>query len=266
MITLETKENLWSQSELDQYKWYHCMKFTNGTQTNGWQENDILCDWLVKQVTNIDVTEKIVADVGCRDGLLSLVMEKNGAKEIIGIDNDLSEGASQLLIPRLNSKIQMRELNLYDIQHIDYFDITVCCGVLYHLRFPFLGLKKLVDMTKSGGTIYIEGGFMVNQELEKYGLCGCTGFDNSPYEGSSPIFFNVRGLIDTMKTFGCTYTSHVVYNRPWINTNSPIVTDRLMFKFEKIKTYGEQMENWLNNHTFKYWYGSHTDHTFKGTP
>jgi len=107
---------------------------------------------------------------------------------------------------------------------------------------------------------------MVNPELDKYGLCGCTGFDNSPYEGSSPIFFNKTGLIDTMKTFGCSYTSHATYNRPLFTDKNPMVVDRLMFRFEKVKTYGSVMEDWLNNHTFKYWYGTHTDHTIKGAP
>jgi hypothetical protein len=193
-------------------------------------------------------------------------MEKMGASEIIGVDNDLSVGARDLLIPQMNSKVQMYEKNLYDLDYYEKFDVTVCCGVLYHLRLPFLGLKKLVDVTKNGGTIHIEGGFMVNPELEKYSLCGCTSFNNSPYEGSSPTFFNKQGLIDTMFTFGCKYVSHVPYNQPCWNDKSNLIVDRVMFTFEKTDVYDDELKNWLKDHTFPYWYGTHKDHTISGAP
>jgi SAM-dependent methyltransferase len=266
MITFSVPKNSWCQSDLNKYKWYHCMKFDNNTETNGWKSNDGLCDWLVAQTKTFNVRDKIVADIGCRDGLLSFVMEQMGAIEIFGIDNDISIGARDLLIPKTQSKIQMFENNLYDLDYSKKFDVTVCCGVLYHLRFPFLGLKKLVDITKDGGTIHIEGGFMVNKELENYSLCGCTSFTNSPYEDSSPIFFNTKGLIDTMFTFGCKYVSHVPYNNPHVSDKSNLIVDRIMFTFEKTNVYDEGLNQWLMEHTFPYWYGIHKDHTVSGAP
>lgn len=256
MTKFTVSKNAWSQSELNKYKWYHCMRFDNDTETCGWKDNDPICDWILEKIVTFDVKDKVVSDIGCRDGLLSFTLEKMGAKEIIGVDNNISLGATELIIPRMGSKVQMIEKNLYDLEYLNKFDVTICCGVLYHLRFPFLGLKKLVDMTKPGGTLHIEGGFLVNDELENYSLCGCTSFSNSPYEGSSPIFFNKQGLIDTMYTFGCKYISHCEYgNRRTLDKNN-MITDRLLFTFERTEI-RDGIIDYLND----YWYNTHTLHT-----
>lgn len=35
---------------------------------------------------------------------------------MVGIDNDLSKGATELLIPFFNSKVRMHQMNLYDLK------------------------------------------------------------------------------------------------------------------------------------------------------
>jgi tRNA (mo5U34)-methyltransferase len=255
MNKFTVSKNAWTQSELDTYKWYHCMQFDNDTETYGWKDNKTICDWILEKIITLDVNNKVVSDIGCRDGLLSFTMEKMGATEIIGVDNNISIGTTELIIPRMGSKVQMVENNLYNLEYLNKFDVTICCGVLYHLRFPFLGLKKLVDMTKPGGSLYIEGGFLVNPELENYSLCGCTSFSNSPYEGSSPIFFNKQGLIDTMSTFGCKYISHHEYGKHRKTDGSNILTDRLLFTFERTELYDDVI-----SHLNGYWYNTHILH------
>lgn len=241
---------MWTQSELDQYKWFHYMEFENGTFTRGWKNNKHLFDWIVLSLNKFDLSNKKVSDVGCRDGLLSFNIEKKGVDEIIGIDNNVSTGATNLLIPRMGSKVKMIESSLYTLDYQEYFDYTFCYGVLYHLRYPFMGLKKLVDITKVGGTIVIETGVVVNQDLQKYSICGATAKLNSPYDGSSCIFFNKEGLINTMSTFECDINWVELYNKPYISEKSNFITDRCIFSFTKKRSYGDE-----------YWDSTHTYHT-----
>jgi len=100
-------------------------------------------------------------DIGCRDGLFSFKAESMVAGEVIGIDNDLSEPATQFLIPFFNSKIQMKQLNLYEIlpDTFGLFDVVIFPGVLYHLRYPFWGLKVIRDITNIGAHLLIEPQF-----------------------------------------------------------------------------------------------------------
>jgi SAM-dependent methyltransferase len=160
---------MWTQLELDQYVWFHYMEFENGTYTDGWKNNKDLFDWILLSLNKFNLTNSKVIDVGCRYGLLTFKMENLGAEEIVAVDNDVSKGATELLIPRLKSKINMYECNLYDLKYKNYFDYTFCYGVLYHLRYPFIGLKRLVDITKVGGRIVLETAIVLNEILYTWG-------------------------------------------------------------------------------------------------
>jgi SAM-dependent methyltransferase len=54
----------------------------------------------------------------------------------------------------------MEKHNLYDfaVPSNNRFDLVIFAGVLYHLRFPFLGLKRIADALKPGGRAIIEKG------------------------------------------------------------------------------------------------------------
>jgi tRNA (mo5U34)-methyltransferase len=97
----------------------------------------------LKYVRSLDLRGKRVLDIGCRDGLFSFAAESMGAIDVIGIDNDLSRGATELLIPYFNSKVRMHQMNLYDLtpERFGTFDVVIFPGVLYHLRYPFWGLR-----------------------------------------------------------------------------------------------------------------------------
>ena len=133
--------------KIREYNWYHEIQVKDGIKTTAvdafevdgkyqtysstkdhWNQRNVF-----KILKNIDFKDKRVLDIGCRDGLFSFYAEKQGAKEIIGIDNDLSKGATEFLIPYFKSKVKMYEKNLYDITENDYgkFDIVIFVGVLY---------------------------------------------------------------------------------------------------------------------------------------
>jgi len=184
------------------YNWYHAIELADGVYTPSviphFQEK---WDFILKCMQDVDFEQKRVLDVGCRDGLFSFEAEKKGAREIIGIDNDLSKGAVELLIPHFQSKLKMYEMNLYDLtpEEFGQFDIVMCLGVLYHLRYPFWGLKKLADCLSDGGILLLESGVLVSKYLEDQDVLYCP-VEKSPYEATSCTFFNRCGLETTMRS------------------------------------------------------------------
>jgi predicted RNA methylase len=53
---------------------------------------DEFVDRVVAVMKLFDFKGKRVLDIGCRDGALSFAAEQLGATEVIGVDNDLSDG------------------------------------------------------------------------------------------------------------------------------------------------------------------------------
>jgi SAM-dependent methyltransferase len=150
----------------------------------------------------LDLRGKRVLDVGCRDGLCCFEAEKLGATEVLGIDNDLSPGAVEFLIPTLKSGVRMYELNVYDLtpQHFGTFDVVVFSGVLYHLRYPFWGLKRVKDVLRDGGVLILETATLVDDN--RHALLYCPVGKESPYEPTSCTFFNLKGLRDSLYSLG----------------------------------------------------------------
>ena len=188
------------------YRWYHQIKIAEGLSTESIDPGlKLIWDFILDAMKDVDFEDKRVLDVGCRDGLFSFEAERRGAKEIIGIDNDLSRGATEFLIPHFHSKVRMEERNLYDLDESLFgkFDVIMCFGVLYHLRYPITGLKKLIDLMADGGLLLIESGMMTDERFEGFELLYCP-VDRSPYgDPTSCTFFNKLGLEVTMRSLGC---------------------------------------------------------------
>lgn len=211
---------------INNYNWYHEIEIKKGISTKAvdafeidgkyqtyssskdhWNQKNIF-----KILEKIDFKGKRVLDIGCRDGLFSFYAEKHGAKEVIGIDNDLSKGAVELLIPYFKSKVKMYEKNLYDIEENDFgkFDIIIFVGVLYHLRYPFYSFKKIKDILNKNGQIILETGIYLDEN--KRSVLYCPIENDSEYEKTSCTFFNVKGLTDSLKSMGIKVTKYVTFS------------------------------------------------------
>lgn len=187
--------------EMGKYKWYHNIKVKDDLYTNpDCPDYKRLWDFNFECMKGVDFSNKRVLDIGCRDGLFSFDAERRGAKEVIGIDNNISKGATEFLIPLFGSKVKMYELNLYDLtpEKFGTFDIIIFFGVLYHLRYPVWGLKKIADCLSKDGILLIESGMLTEERNEKE-LLYCP-VERSPYEITSCTFFNKKGLCVTMET------------------------------------------------------------------
>src|SRR5262249_60707455 len=97
---------------LSRYSWYHRIEIAPGIITPGYQKFVRHQEHAMREFRRQNLMGKRVLDIGCRDGLFSFAAEKMGASEIVGIDNDLSRGAVEVLIPHFRSKVQMQAVNL----------------------------------------------------------------------------------------------------------------------------------------------------------
>ncbi len=184
------------------HEFYHCIDLGSGVETDGWKlarpgQQLVLSHW-----DNIDFNGKRVLDLGCRDGMYSFKAEERGAAEVIAVDNFLSNGMRELLIPHFQSDVQLYEINLMDLtpDHFGTFDVVNFPGVLYHLRYPFQALKIIRDLVKPGGTFLLETATLRIHESTP--LMYCPAPHESPYEKTSVTFFNQRGMIATLNAFG----------------------------------------------------------------
>ncbi len=190
------------QKELKKYRWYHHIKINDEITTNGFKKETSTQKKILSVLDNIDFRGKRVLDIGCRDGLFSFYAEKRGASEIIAIDNNLSKGATEFLIPYFKSKVKMYLKNIYDLKVSDFgeFDIVIFVGTLYHLRYPFYSLKIVKDVLKNEGSIIIETGVYLDEN--KRAILYCPIDSDSEFDKTSCTFFNAKGLKDSLKSLG----------------------------------------------------------------
>lgn len=192
------------EENLKKYRFYHIMDLGNGLRTPGYEQFVPAQQKVHKALRSIPVEGRRVLDIGCRDGLYSFEAEKMGAREVIGIDNDLSQAAVEFLIPYFESKVKMHELNVYDLspEKFGKFDVIIFPGVLYHLRYPFWALKRIRDILADDGQLIIETG--VIDAFNEHAMLHCPSEEESPYGVTSVTFFNVKGLTDTLQSLGIT--------------------------------------------------------------
>ena len=191
-IIVRAMDNAAIREKLAPYHFYHCIRLSDEITTDGFPEFEIIQAPVRRKVESLDLSGKRVLDVGCRDGLFSFQAEQRGASEIMGIDNDLSRGAVEFLIPFFQSRVRMLALNLYDLLPEMYgtFDLMIFAGVLYHLRYPFWGLKRLRDVMAPGALLIIETA--VYRAHEDRPLLYCPIGEESPYEPTSASYFNPK--------------------------------------------------------------------------
>lgn len=243
------------KEKIAQYNWYHEIQLTDTIRTPGYQPivND-LNQWLQQRVLeNIDFKDKRVLDIGCREGLYSFLAERQGAKEVIGIDNDPSNAAQEFLIPFFESNIQMNALNLYDLtpDMFGKFDVILLFGVLYHLKFPFWGLKRVTDCLKDDGILMINTGVLNEPNLKDIELVYCPGDVSGPFGYGCPTYFNQKGLVTTLQTFQLYLLKTIPFTQDLIGLQSFIFQ-----KNEAIPNVNLQGQE-LND----YYYGFHNMHT-----
>jgi len=191
------------EDELKQHDFYHIIELPNGLKTPGRAHFKYMWDIVIESLEKIDFRGKRVLDVGCRDGLFSFFAEERGAAEVIAIDNLISTGAVDVVIPARKSKVKMVEMNVNDLQQDTFgtFDVIIFAGVLYHLRYPFWVMKSLQSCLKPGGILVIETGILASMNQLPMMFCPA-GEVKGPYDPTSCTFFNITGMKCTLQSMG----------------------------------------------------------------
>ena len=101
--------------ELKKYSFYHVIDLGDGIKTPGRPDLVPGTNNVLQAMDQIDFAGKRVLDIGTHDGLFALTAERSGAEEVIGIDRTIPPCASEFLIPYLDSKVQMFEMNMFDL-------------------------------------------------------------------------------------------------------------------------------------------------------
>jgi len=141
--------NNYSQTALAAAKlgpWFHNLHLLDGTQT---APDHFLGDFpsfkwrQLEPVLPRDLHGWRALDIGCNAGFYSFELARRGA-QVVGIDHDpryLEQADWAARHYGLEDRVSFSKMDIYDLAQIDQtFDLVWFMGVIYHLRYPLLGL------------------------------------------------------------------------------------------------------------------------------
>ena len=235
--------------------WYHYFKIGNVETTN--TRTTMNYQMWISQIIPTDLNGMKILDIGANDGFYSFLCESRGAKRILAIDrnqpeltdtylkgenvckydtilkNKRQEERFQVLKKILNSKVDYKVMNVYDLDSInETFDTALFFGVYYHLENPVLAFQKIFP--KINDSLFLSGHIIESKDPIMYLN------DNKPHGGwfassecllqiGEKIGFKKCVLLDTLDM------NFDIYSR----TTDPVMKDLLnkskigLFKFSK---------------------------------
>jgi tRNA (mo5U34)-methyltransferase len=118
---------------------------------------------------------KRVLDVGAWNGCMSLECERRGAVEVTALSLEHPEATGFTWLKDLveSERTSYVRGTIYDLDpaRLGTFDIVLCFGVIYHLRYPILGMDNLRRVTT--GELYLET-HVIDTEAVRFGANGET--------------------------------------------------------------------------------------------
>jgi SAM-dependent methyltransferase len=156
-------------AEMKSLQWYHKISLPGGIVTPG-NEWDHLWTPLKNLMRQVDFKGKRVLEIGCWDGLWSFEAEALGASGVLSTDISTQRAFGgpapatfAFAKKHRKSEVQYREMSIYDLDSLqEQFDVVVFFGVLYHLRYPQLGLARIRNVLKEGGLVLLETAVMLD--------------------------------------------------------------------------------------------------------
>jgi tRNA (mo5U34)-methyltransferase len=135
--------------------WHQKWQLFQGVFTPGVNLVEELCDDLALPK---NLSGKRVLDIGAWNGCLSFECERRGAREVVALSPEDPEitGFQKIREVLDSRKVHYVRGTVYDLnpRRLGDFDVVLFCGVLYHLRYPLLGIDNIRRVCK--GDVYIE--------------------------------------------------------------------------------------------------------------
>ena len=126
--------------------WFHNLHLPHGLQTmpDHWAGDFPRFKWdQVAPHLPRSLRGMTALDIGCNAGFYSFELARRGA-DVTGIDFDdhyLKQARWARGVLDLGDRVRFRKMQIYDLARSrKTFDIVVFMGVMYHLRYPLLGL------------------------------------------------------------------------------------------------------------------------------
>jgi len=188
------------------YRYYQTIDLGNGVQTPG-LPIDPKQELVLDAIRSLDLRGRRAVDLGCANGLFALEIERQGATEVLAVDNTKNniDSLREVILPALDSEIRPVHLNVMDFDSLVHgmFDLVVFAGLLYHLRYPFSALRIIRDSIVDGGDLILETGIV--EDFNFNSLLHCPAPRESPQRSrgrNACSFFNEKGLEDALAYFG----------------------------------------------------------------
>lgn len=134
--------------------WFHNLHLPDGTQT---APDHPLGDFpsfkwaVIEPFIPKNLAGWSVLDIGCNAGFYSFEMARRGA-QVTAIDVDpryLKQAQWAALQFGLHDQISFEQMQVYDLARSGgRFDLVLFLGVLYHLRYPLLGVDAVTRATR----------------------------------------------------------------------------------------------------------------------
>ena len=126
--------------------WFHNLHLPDGRQTAPDHPLGDFPSFVWEQLAPHvpeDLSGKRALDIGCNAGFYTFELAKRGA-EVVGLDVDeryLAQARWAAERFGLEERVELRQGQVYDLARDDgEYDVVLFLGVLYHLRYPLLGL------------------------------------------------------------------------------------------------------------------------------
>jgi tRNA (mo5U34)-methyltransferase len=138
--------------------WFHNLHLPDGLQTAPDHPLGDFPSFKWRQLETAlpaDLSGCRVLDIGCNAGFYSFELARRGG-DVLAIDHDphylrQAHWARDRL--GLTQRVELRQLGVYDLPQLDeQFDVVLFLGVMYHLRYPLLGLD-LVSQKVRGNLV-----------------------------------------------------------------------------------------------------------------
>lgn len=136
-----------NRSTLETKGLYHSFVLRNGITLEGAMDVEFLRNRLDSFQLPLDLNGTHVLDIGPWDGFFSFEMERRGAT-VTALDYvDLD--TFRMLHKSLESKVNYIQKDIYELNEATdgLFDFVLLLGVLYHLKYPIVGLEKVCKVT-----------------------------------------------------------------------------------------------------------------------
>lgn len=134
------------QKLLNETGWWHSFELPDGSVREGVNSLESLRNRVSQFPIPQDLSGKRVLDIGAWDGWFSFEMERRGA-QVVAIDV-FDNPRFREMHKIYNSRVDYRQMDVYQIEALGRFDIVLFLGVLYHLKHPLLALEKVCAVTR----------------------------------------------------------------------------------------------------------------------